>query len=234
MPDRPTLDAVLAEVHAEVARAESMWPPQNSAHEGYAVILEEMDELKEHVWMNQKRRDVAAMRKEAIEVSGYWQPGYPAHGKTWHVARSQTDKKRSVTLLVLNSKDGRIDVYEHMIDAPMGGASMPRAPKGVPADKAEPDAQKAHRAACAALAAEFEPDTTSAGGGPLDKALPGLSLATLSSGALRYMRIALAESLVHGDLDVWDLNRIGADAAAFLRALGITLQPAIRVEGEIQ
>lgn len=68
-PRRPTLDDVLAQVRTEVARAESLWPPQNSAHEGYAVILEELDELKAHVWMKQTQRDIAAMRKEAIEVA---------------------------------------------------------------------------------------------------------------------------------------------------------------------
>lgn len=65
----PSLDEVLAEVGAEVGSAESKWPPMNSAHEGYAVILEELDELKEHVWKNQKRRDVAAMRKEAVQTA---------------------------------------------------------------------------------------------------------------------------------------------------------------------
>lgn len=45
------------------------WPPYNSAHEGFAVILEEVDELKAHVWMNQKRRDLAAMRKEAVQIA---------------------------------------------------------------------------------------------------------------------------------------------------------------------
>lgn len=64
-----TLQQVLTDIETEVARAEALWPPINSAHEGYAVLLEEVDELKEHVWMNQKRRDVSAMRKEAIEVA---------------------------------------------------------------------------------------------------------------------------------------------------------------------
>lgn len=54
----------------EVHRAKSMWPGNfNSAHEGYAVALEEFDELKEHVWMNQRKRDLGAMRKEAIQVA---------------------------------------------------------------------------------------------------------------------------------------------------------------------
>jgi ribosomal protein S15P/S13E len=55
---------------AEVRRAKDLWPaPANSAHEQYAVLLEEVDELKDHVWTNQKKRDLAAMRKEAIQVA---------------------------------------------------------------------------------------------------------------------------------------------------------------------
>lgn len=45
------------------------WPDMNSAHEGYGVLLEEMDELKAHVWTNQKRRLLSDMRKEAIQVA---------------------------------------------------------------------------------------------------------------------------------------------------------------------
>lgn len=65
----PSLERLLAEIGIEVARAESLWPPIHSAHEGFAVILEEFDELKEHVWANQKRRDVVAMRKEAVQLA---------------------------------------------------------------------------------------------------------------------------------------------------------------------
>ena len=57
------------EAQDEAERAASMWPPFNSAHEGFAILLEEVDELKEHVWMNQKKRDIPAMRKEAIQVA---------------------------------------------------------------------------------------------------------------------------------------------------------------------
>lgn len=45
------------------------FPAFNSAHEGYSVILEELDELKAHVWANQKARDWDAMQKEAIQVA---------------------------------------------------------------------------------------------------------------------------------------------------------------------
>jgi hypothetical protein len=53
----------------EVAKATSAWPPMNSAHEAYAVMLEEVDELWAHVKTKQKSRDLAAMRKEAIQVA---------------------------------------------------------------------------------------------------------------------------------------------------------------------
>lgn len=54
---------------AEVRQAVERWPPFNSAHEGYGVLLEEVDELWQHVRTNQKKRDLAAMRKEAIQVA---------------------------------------------------------------------------------------------------------------------------------------------------------------------
>ena len=38
-------DQILAEVSAELERAERAFPPFNSPHEGYAVIAEELDEL---------------------------------------------------------------------------------------------------------------------------------------------------------------------------------------------
>ncbi len=63
------LNPLLTEVQAEVMKALVNWPPFNSAHEGYAVLLEEVDELKEHVWVNQKKRDLEKMRKEAIQVA---------------------------------------------------------------------------------------------------------------------------------------------------------------------
>lgn len=60
----------LDEVGREVARAEAKHKPMNSAHEGYAVILEELDELKAEVWKGGSTlRDPVAMRKEAIEVA---------------------------------------------------------------------------------------------------------------------------------------------------------------------
>lgn len=53
----------------ELVKAREKWPAFNTAHEGYGVLLEEIDELWEHVKTNQKRRDLRAMRKEAIQVA---------------------------------------------------------------------------------------------------------------------------------------------------------------------
>lgn len=43
------IDSVLAQVREEVLAAALKHKPMNSAHEGYAVLLEEVDELWEHV-----------------------------------------------------------------------------------------------------------------------------------------------------------------------------------------
>ena len=66
--ERYNLRAIGAQVEAELKRA-AKHPPFNSTHEGYAILLEEMDELKEHVWKKQHARDVVAMRAEAIQVA---------------------------------------------------------------------------------------------------------------------------------------------------------------------
>lgn len=67
-PDNDVERAAL-EVCKEAERARELWPPFNSAHEGFAVLAEEFDELKAHVWKNQKKRDLKEMRKEAIQVA---------------------------------------------------------------------------------------------------------------------------------------------------------------------
>jgi NTP pyrophosphatase (non-canonical NTP hydrolase) len=54
------------EIAEEIKRARAKHAPMRGAHEGYAVLLEEVDEL----WDEVKRRapDLAAMRKEAIQI----------------------------------------------------------------------------------------------------------------------------------------------------------------------
>lgn len=63
------LDEITAAVGTEVTQAVKNWPPFNSAHEGYGVLLEEVDELWAHVKTNQTRRDLEAMKKEAVQVA---------------------------------------------------------------------------------------------------------------------------------------------------------------------
>lgn len=63
------LNVFLNEVADEAQMGREKWGEFNSAHEGFAVLLEEVDELKAHVWTNQKKRDLQAMRKEALQVA---------------------------------------------------------------------------------------------------------------------------------------------------------------------
>lgn len=67
--EKQTVEAALADVFQEIDIATLNNPPFNSAHEGFAVINEEFDELKEHVWMKQRNRDIPAMRKEAVQLA---------------------------------------------------------------------------------------------------------------------------------------------------------------------
>lgn len=57
------------DARTEAQNAANKYPPFNSAHEGYSVLLEEVDELWDHVKVKQGKRNVVAMRKEAIQVA---------------------------------------------------------------------------------------------------------------------------------------------------------------------
>lgn len=59
--------AALREILREYLSAARKHKPYNSAHEGFAVLLEEVDELKAEVW--RRDRDLSAMRAEAIQVA---------------------------------------------------------------------------------------------------------------------------------------------------------------------
>lgn len=58
-----------AQAYREADQAMMNWPEFNSAHEAFAVLAEEVDELWDHVKTNQKKRDIEAMRKECIQVA---------------------------------------------------------------------------------------------------------------------------------------------------------------------
>ncbi len=53
----------------EYDAAVDAYPPFHSAHEGFAVLLEEVDELKAEVWKRPENRSKARMRREAIQIA---------------------------------------------------------------------------------------------------------------------------------------------------------------------
>lgn len=57
------------EALAEAQAGHIRWGAFNSAHEAYAVMAEEVDELWDWVKTRQGDRDLEAMRKEAMQVA---------------------------------------------------------------------------------------------------------------------------------------------------------------------
>lgn len=67
MVDEDRVDAIADDVCHELVRAMEKFAPMHSGHEGYAVILEELDELWELVKANKPRSEEA--RTEAIHIA---------------------------------------------------------------------------------------------------------------------------------------------------------------------
>lgn len=63
------LRRVAVDVEGELSRAVAAYASMNSAHEGWAVISEELDELWDEVRVKDGQRNVARMRQEAIQVA---------------------------------------------------------------------------------------------------------------------------------------------------------------------
>lgn len=59
----------LREVEAEVRRASSIYPPFSSLHEGYAILLEEVEELWDEIKKSPRKRDAAKIKEEATQVA---------------------------------------------------------------------------------------------------------------------------------------------------------------------
>jgi len=57
------------EIQNEYIDAADVFPPFNSPHEGYAIILEELDELWDIVKRQYGDRPKEEMRKEAMQVA---------------------------------------------------------------------------------------------------------------------------------------------------------------------
>ncbi len=64
-----SVEQALADVQAELLTSMAAFKPLNSAHEAYAVLLEEVDELWDEVKKKQSKRDWAKMEREAIQVA---------------------------------------------------------------------------------------------------------------------------------------------------------------------
>lgn len=60
---------LLGPLRAELYRASESFGPFNSAHEGWAVIHEEMEELWAEVMKKQSQRSKEKMREEAIQIA---------------------------------------------------------------------------------------------------------------------------------------------------------------------
>ena len=69
MSTREKREWAIDKVREEFHRAVTMHDPFHTAHEGYAVILEELDELKAEIWKRKSLRDNDQMIKEAIQVA---------------------------------------------------------------------------------------------------------------------------------------------------------------------
>ena len=64
--------ALAEEVARELTRAQSLFPPIHSPHEGLAVIEEEWEEFKQEVWafnLNKGRDTRSKMRAELIQLA---------------------------------------------------------------------------------------------------------------------------------------------------------------------
>lgn len=61
-------DNIFIDMSNELASAEKLYPPFHTAHEAYAVILEELDEFKAEVWKKPPMRDKVKMKEELTQV----------------------------------------------------------------------------------------------------------------------------------------------------------------------
>lgn len=66
---KTNIDAILQEIKDELIKAQAAYPPFNSAHEGYSVLAEEVDELWQEVKIKQKDRNPVTMQEEAIQIA---------------------------------------------------------------------------------------------------------------------------------------------------------------------
>ena len=63
------LNKIAVEIIDEVKSAQQKYHPFNSNHEGYAVILEELDELWDMIKSSKSTTATADMKKECIQIA---------------------------------------------------------------------------------------------------------------------------------------------------------------------
>lgn len=63
------IKSILSLVEVELYKAIISYKPFNSPHEGYAVMLEEVDELWEEVKKKPSKVSVKKMQKEALQIA---------------------------------------------------------------------------------------------------------------------------------------------------------------------
>jgi hypothetical protein len=64
-----TKEQFFAMVETEINNAQSRFPPLNSLHEAYAVLLEEVDEVFEQMKLKESKRDHDLLIKELVQVA---------------------------------------------------------------------------------------------------------------------------------------------------------------------
>lgn len=62
-------DRAIGNIAGELAEAQRNFPPMRSAHEGYAIIQEEVDELWEEIKLKPSERSPERLYKEALQVA---------------------------------------------------------------------------------------------------------------------------------------------------------------------
>lgn len=66
---KTTKPSFTALVWKELELARKGHKPLNSLHEGFAVLLEEVDEFKEEVWKKRSKRNLRKVRAELVQVA---------------------------------------------------------------------------------------------------------------------------------------------------------------------
>jgi|GEM_PF-2212195 len=63
------LSKALIPIISEYLRATEIYPPMNTAHEGWALIMEEMEELKQEVFKKPSEISKEDMKREAVQIA---------------------------------------------------------------------------------------------------------------------------------------------------------------------